>query len=333
MRRRALLFGAAALPFALRARAQPAGKVYRVGFILTTSPVAEMQGSEPAHPLVRDFLRAMRRLGYVEGKNFVLERRSAEGKYERFGEIVAELLRLKPDAIVTIGIPLTLAAKKLTSSVPIIFYVAGAGDPVAAGIVPGLSHPGGNITGFVGDPGPEIFGKRVQLLREAVPNVSRIAFLGLGAERSSAGARSAEAATKELGLSFFFAEAQADDYSAAFEEIKRQRADAIVVGAHPAHWTNRAAIAQFAARSRIADIHSYTEAAEVGGLMSYGSGAPPSSQAASYLDRIFKGAKPGDLPVQRPTTFALAVNLKAARARGLTIPQSLLLLRADRVIE
>lgn len=327
MKRREFLLAVPALSIALCAHAQQSGKVYRVGFIITTSPVSEMEGE--AHPAVGGFLREMRKLGYVEGKNLILDRRSAEGKYERFGEIVAELLKLKPDALITNNVPATLAAKKQTSGVPIVFLMAGAADPVAAGLVSSLARPGGNITGVLAEPGPEIFGKRVELLKEAVPKVSRIAFLGIGIERSSAEVRSAEAAAKKRGASFFFAEARVDDYKAAFEEIKRQRADGIVVGAHPANYASRAAIAEFAARNRIADMHVY--GVESGGLISY-NGITNWNQGAAYIDRIFKGANPGDLPVQQPTLFALAVNLKAARARGLTIAPKVIE-RADRVIE
>ena len=255
-----------------------------------------------------------------------------EGKFERFDAIVAELLRLKPDALITISVPLTLAAKKQTTTVPIVFMIAGTGDPVAAGIVPSLSRPGGNITGFVPDAGPEMVGKRLEILKEAVPGISRVAFLGLGSEWNSAEGRSAQAAAKALGLAISFAESGANDYAAAFEAIRRQRADAILVGGHPAHFANAELIAEFAARNRLADMHAYTYSVERGGLMSYGSVGAHWLQAADYLDRIFKGAKPGDLPVQQPTKFDLAISQKAARARGLTLSPSLLL-RANRVIE
>ena len=333
MKRREFLFAVPALAAARGVGAQQPGKIYRVGFILTTSPETEMQGAEPVHPAVRAFLSEMGRLGYVEGKNLVLERRSAEGRYERFDAIVAELLKRKLDALVTVSIPLTLAAKKQTSSVPIVFVIAGAGDPVAAGLVQSLARPGGgNITGFMADPEPAVFGKRIELLKEALPNVSRIAILGLAAERSSLETRNAEAAAKKFGLSHFFVEARVDDYSAAFEEIRRQRADAIVVGAHPSHYTHRAQIAEFAASNRLADMHAYLAGVESGGLISYSADNAAFVQPARYLDRIFKGARPGDLPVQQPTILILAVNLKAARARGLTISPKVLL-RADRVIE
>lgn len=332
MKRRAFLLAIPALPIALGAQAQPVGKTVRVGFILTTSPVAEMLGPEPAHEAVRAFLHEMRRLGYVEGRNFILERRSAEGKFERFGEIVAELLRLKPDAIITVSVPLTLAAKKLTNSVPIVFVIAGAGDPVAAGVVPNLSRPGGNITGLLPDAGPEIFGKRVQFLKEAVPGITRIAYLGLGSEWETPHGRSARAAAQALGMTMFLAEASPDDYPRAFEVIKRERADAIFVAGHPVHFVHRQLIVEFAARNRLPDTHAYRTSAESGGLMAYVSAEAPWSRPAYYVDRIVKGTKPGDLPVEQPTKFALIINLKTARGLGLTIPRSVLL-RADRVVE
>lgn len=166
MNRRDLLLGLAWLGAApLLARAQQSGRTYRVGLILTRSPVAEMMGGRPAHPLVRDILDEMRRLGYAEGRNFILERRSAEGRSDRHEAIIAELLQLKVDVLVTVNIPLTLAAKKLTSSVPIVFVIAGVGDPVEAGVVPSLARPGANITGYMADSGPALSGKRLQLLR------------------------------------------------------------------------------------------------------------------------------------------------------------------------
>jgi len=331
MKRREFLIAVPSLAAALGAHAQ-AGKTYRVGFILTTSTIAEMQGPKPSHPAVRGFLDAMRNIGYVEGKNFILERRSAEGKYERFDAIVSELLRLKPDALVTVNVPLTLAAKKQTTTVPIVFMLAGQGDPVASGIVPSLSRPGGNITGFMPNTGAEIVGKRLEILKEAAPGITRVAFLGQASEWNSAEGRSAQAAAKKLAIAISFAESGANDYSAAFDAIKRQRANAILVGSHGGHYTHRAAIVEFAARNRLPDMHAYTSNAEAGALMAYGSEGQQLPLAASYVDRIFKGAKPGDLPIQQPTIFALVINRNAARARGLTLPASLLL-RADRVIE
>jgi putative ABC transport system substrate-binding protein len=267
----------------------------------------------------------------VEGRNFILERRSAEGKFERFGEIVAELLRLKAEAIVTLSIPLTLEAKKRTNSVPIVFLIAGGGDPVAAGIVPSLARPGGNITGVLDDAGPEIFGKRLQYLKEAVPGISRIAYLGLASEWDSPYGRSARDAAHGLATAMFLAEVTPGNYARAFEAIKRERADAIFTAGHPVHYANRKLTADFALRNRLPSTHGYSAAAEEGGLMSYSS-ISLWPEVAEYVDRIVRGTKPGDLPVLQPTRFELVVNLKTARALGITIPQSVLL-RAERVIE
>lgn len=331
MKRRAFLLAIPALPVTFGASAQPPpGKVVRVGFILTTSPVSEMQGPKPVHGAVRTFLQEMRRLGYAEGRNFILERRSAEGKFERFSEIVAEMLRLKADAIITLSIPLTREAKKLTTSVPIVFVIAG-GDPVAAGIVPSLGRPAGNITGFLSDAGAEISGKRVQYLKEAAPGISRIAYLGLASEWDSPHRRSARQAAQGLAATMFLAEVTPGAYAKAFEVIKRERADAIFTADHPVHFANRRLTVDFALRHRLPDTHAYSAAVAEGGLMSYNS-VSLWPAVAEYVDRIVRGTKPGDLPVLQPTRFELVVNLKTARALGIRIPQSVLL-RADRVIE
>jgi putative ABC transport system substrate-binding protein len=332
MKRREFLLAVPALSAALGSQAQQAGKVYRVGMILTLSPVADMAGSRPAHPLVRGFLQEMQRLGYAEGRNFVLERRSAEGRPERYETIVTGLLQLKVDALITINVPLTLAAKKVTSTVPIIFLMAGTGDPVAAGIVSSLARPGANITGFLADAGNPLSGKRLELLKEAFPRVSRVAFIGSATEWSGAEGRSLRAAAQALGVELLFAESRDDDYGAAFEAIRRLRPGALLVGPEPAHFSNREQIAEFAARSRLPDMHAYTVSVEAGALMSFGAEGTQRQQAANYLHRILNGTRPGDLPVQQPHLFKLAVNLKTARARGLAVAPALLL-RADEVIE
>ena len=303
-----------------------------MALILTRSPVAEMAGDRPAHPLVRDLLGEMRRHGYVEGRNLILERRSAEGRSDHHEAIIAELLQLKVDVLVTVNIPLTLAAKKLTSSVPILFVIAGAGDPVQAGVVPSLARPGANITGHMADAGPALSGKRLELLREAFPRLSRVAFLGMRSEWNGAEGHGARSAAEALGIDLFHAEAGAGDYAAAFEAVLRNRAEALLLGPDPVHFVHREPIAEFSARSRLPDTHAHTNATRAGGLMSYGSEGSGASAVAYYLHRILSGTRPADLPVQRPTRFILAVNLKAARARGLLVSPTLLL-RADEVIE
>lgn len=334
MKRRALLLGIGALAATRRAwtQAPQSGKTYRVALILTRSPVAEMMGGRPSHPLVRDILDEMRRLGYVEGRNFILERRSAEGRSDRHEAIIAELLQLKVDVLVTVNIPLTLAAKKLTSSVPILFVIAGAGDPVEAGVVSSLARPGANITGHMADAGPTLSSKRLELLRDAFPRISRVAFLGMRSEWNGAEGRGARSAAEALGIKLFHAEPGAGDYSAAFEAVLRDRADALLLGPDPVHFAHREPITEFSTRNRLPEMHAYTNAVRAGGLMSYGSEGSGANTVAYYLHRILSGTRPADLPVQRPTRFILAVNLKAARARGLPVSPALLI-RADEVIE
>lgn len=334
MKRRTLLLGIGLLVASRRAwpQAPQPGKIYRVALILTHSPVAEMMGDRPAHPLVRDLLNELRLLGYVEGRNLILERRSAEGRSDRYGAIIAEVLKLKVDLLVTINIPLTLVAKKLTSSVPIVFVIAGAGDPVEAGVVSSLARPGANITGHMADAGPALSGKRLELLREAFPRVSRVAFLAVRSEWNGAEGRGVRSAAEALDLELFHAEPGASDYADAFEAVLRNRADALLCGPDPFHFAHRAAITEFSTRRRLPEMHVYTSAARAGGLMSYGSEGSGVSVIANYLHRILGGSRPADLPVQRPTRFILCVNLKTARARGLQVSPALLL-RADEVIE
>lgn len=315
----------------LAAEAQQAAKVHRVGVILTTSPVSEMAGPDPAHPLIRAFVHALRALGHVEGQNLVLERRSAEGRFERFADIAAELVRFNTDVIVTVGSPMTQRAKEVTTTVPIV--MVGGVDPVGFGIVQSLARPGGNVTGFTFYVDPELQAKRLQLLKEAVPRMSRVAFLGLKSDWEDPAGRSAQAAAQALGLTLFLAEHTPTQYADAFNVVSRERPDALFVSPAPPNYANRRLIVDFATRHRLPSTHAYREAVELGGLMAYG--ADPGDlfrRAAGYVDKILRGAKPADLPVERPTKFELVMNLKTAKALGLKIPQTLLL-RVDQVIE
>ncbi len=331
MTRRAFLVAICVLPLGRLAWAQPAKPMYRIGVVLTTSPVAEMLGPEPAHPRLRAFVREMRRLGYSEGSNLILDRRSAEGKFERFGEILAELLRLKPDLLVTLGGPMALAAKKLTGSVPIL--ALGVADPVGMGVVASLARPGGNITGTTATAGPELSAKRLEMLKDALPALSKIAYLGQKHDWDASHGKAARAAAQTLGLTMTLAEAQPTDYSAGLAVIRRERPDAVFVGDQFPAWVNRHAIVESLNGLRIPNSHAYGESVEIGGLMSYATFADDAwTRAAAYVDKILKGAKPADLPIEQPTRFELVVNLKTARALGIVIPQSFLL-RADRVIE
>ncbi len=317
----------------LVAEAQQPGKVYRVGFIFTTSPVSEMAGPEPVHPLARAFVQSLRTLGYVEGQNLILERRSAEGRFERFGDIVAELVRLRADVIVTVSDAMAQAAKAVTTTVPIV--MASSIDPVGRGVVQGLARPGGNITGLSVTISPEIEAKRFGLLREMLPRLSRIAVLASKEEKDWETSRgmSVRTAAQALGVTLVLAEFGPHHYADAFALISRARAEALFVSANSPAFADRAIIVDFATRARLPSTCPNREYVELGGLMSYGANvADLFRRAGVYVDKILKGAKPADLPVEQPTRFELVINLRTAKALGLTIPQSLLL-RAAEVIQ
>ena len=324
----ALLAATVGAPFA--AEAQQAGRLYRVGIISTTSPLATIT-SDPHHPW-QSFIREMRDRGYVEGQNFVLERRSLEGKIvERAPEVVAELIRLNVDVIVTAAVEMTRAAKQVTTTVPIVMAPASA--PVEEGLVASLARPGGNITGLILDIGPEMEGKRLGLLKEVLPKLRQVAYLGTQAEWGNPTGVSIRAAARTLGLALFLAEFRPNDYAGAFDLIARERPHAIITSTNPRNYTYRGLISEFAAKNRLPSMSYVREFVEVGGLMSYGVDLRDIyRRAAIYVDKILKGAKPADLPVEQPTRLELVINLKTAKALGLTVPPSLLL-RADQVIE
>src|SRR5262245_22758691 len=229
MDRRTFIVGStAAIAVPLAAGAQQAGKVHRVGLIVTTSPVSEMMGSEPVHPSVRAFVQGLRALGHVEGQNLILERRSAEGRFERFGDIVTELVSLKTDVIVAPGDLIPRAATAITTTVPIV--MATAEDPVGAGLVQSLARPGGNVTGLMLIVGPEIEGKRLEIFREALPGVSRVAYLGSREEKKDwegAWGQSVRTAAQALGVTLVLAEFPARQYADAFAQVTRARAEAV----------------------------------------------------------------------------------------------------------
>jgi ABC-type uncharacterized transport system substrate-binding protein len=315
----------------LGAGAQQAGKLYRVGFAQPSIPVAEMTGSEPVHPPTRAFVQGLRALGYVEGQNLILERRSAEGRYERFGDIIAELVRLKADVIVTITTPMTRAAKAVTTTVPIV--MATGADPVGDGFVQSLARPGRNITGLTGAVGPDIEAKRLELLKAMLPGVSRVTYLGSKEDKDweRPYGRSVRTAAQALSVTLVLAEYSDHRYIDAFTLISRARVDALFVSwmAAGSDWS---LIADFAIRTRLPSTFYYRESAELGGLMSYGVNVADNyRRAAGYVDKILKGAKTADLPVEQPTKFELVISLKPAKALGLTIPPSVLG-RADEVI-
>ena len=315
----------------LAAAAQQAGKVYRVGLIFPSPPVSEMAGPEPLNVAARAFVRGMRALGYVEGGNLILERRSAEGRFERFAPIVAELVRLNVDVIVVSSTSLAQRAREVTSAVPIV--MAAVADPMGSGLAQSLARPGGNVTGLTSDVGPEIQGKRLEILKGAVPRASRVAFLGAKERWDVLYEKGIKASAQALGLTVFLAEHTPTDYTGAFTLIRRERPDALYVAPSSENYAQRRLIVDFETSNRLPSIHAFRESVEVGGLMAYGVNvADLFRRAGGYVDKILKGAKPADLPIEQPTNFELVINLKTAKVLGLTIPPSLLL-RADQVIE
>lgn len=308
-----------------RADAQTHAKVPRIGFLGNTTPVLEAN-------LLLPFLEGLREYGYADGQNVLIEYRWAEGQYDRLPSLIAELLAQKVDVIVTAGTPATRAVKKATSSVPLVMIAVG--DPVGTGIVPSLSRPGGNITGLTSI-SPELDGKRLELLREIAPAVSHIAVLWNSASSLQIVAeRATRVAADAMRMKMLSLGVRTrDDIENAFATIVAERPDALLVLADRLFLQHRARIMAFANEHRLPGVHAYQELVEAGGLASYGpSYTGMHRRAAYFVDRILKGANPGELPVERPATFELVLNAKTAKALGLALPQSLLL-RADRIIE
>jgi putative ABC transport system substrate-binding protein len=331
MRRRQFLLAAAAVAAHRRASAQPAARIRRVGFIAYRAPLADMTGAEPSNPSVRSFVRAMRERGYVEGLNLVLELRSAEGRHERFAPIAAELVGLGADVIVTVGDEMADAVRRVTNIVPIV--MASSTDPVTTGIVASLGRPGGNVTGFTAHAGPELDAKRLQSLTELIPHARRIAFLGLASEWDGPQGKAVRTVAQSLGVALFQAEHAPTQFADAFARIAAERPQALFVARHPSAWNAQRPIIEFAAAQRLPAIYHAREFVENGGLVSYGPNvADQFRRAAGHVDKILKGAKPADIPVEQPTKYELVVNLKTAAALGLTLPPSIIA-QADEVIE
>jgi len=309
----------------LAAEAQQAVKVPRVGFLIAGSS----QG-------IQSYLDALRQglheLGYVEGQSIAIEYRWAEGKYERLSDLAAELVRLKPDVIVAVATPAVHAAKQATKAIPIVML--SVGDPVATGFVASLARPGGNITGLA-NIAPELVGKQLQPLKEVLPKLSVVGVLWNPANPSGAPQlREAETAARALGVRVQPLEAQGpSDIDRAFVAMTRERAGALLVLSDSMLIVQRERIADLAAMNRLPAVYGLRLHAEAGGLMAYGANLLDLVRlTATFVDKILKGAKPADLPVEQPTKFELEINLKTAKALGLTIPQSLLQ-RADQVIQ
>jgi putative ABC transport system substrate-binding protein len=322
----ALLLGPLAFDAApLAAEAQQAGRVYHVGYLSTPTRESVKNGLEA-------FLRKLRELSWVEGQNLIIEYRWAEGKVERLPDLAAELVRLKVDLIVAPAGSAALAAKKATSSIPIVMIFPS--DPVEMGLVASLSRPAGNITGTTYTAGSEIFGKQLQILKEAIPHASRVAVLLNPADLSIVTqGKELEAAARSLGIRLQHVDARGpEDFATAFAAMARERADALLVSGSSTFLPHRTRIAELAVKGRLPTMCNFREIVEAGGLMAYAINmADFVGRAAVYVDKILKGAKPADLPIEQPTKFELIINLKTAKALGLTIPQSVLA-RADAVI-
>jgi putative ABC transport system substrate-binding protein len=282
---------------------------------------------------VKAFDDALRDLGYVEGKNLVVERRFAEGRRDRLPALAAELVKLKPDLIVTGSNPVVAAVKKETTTIPIVMAVSR--DPVGAGFIANLAKPGGNITGLANDPAPEIHAKSLEFLKEAVPRATRVALLWNPLDPGAQSYRTAvETAGRKSAVTIRVVEIRdPSDIAGAFASLGRERTDGILVLQDPITFSACDAVVQLAAKGRLPAVYAQREFVEAGGLMSYGVNiASQFRHAAVYVDKILKGAKPGDLAVEQATRFELVINLNTARALGLSIPPSLRL-RADQIIE
>jgi putative ABC transport system substrate-binding protein len=320
------LLGAMLLTTVFLAQAQQSTKVPRIGYLSS----APFSASPERHAAFR---QGLRELGYVEGKNIVIEWRSAEGKLERQSELAAELVRLKVDVIVTGGSTATRPAKEATATIPIV--MTQDSDPVGNRFVASLARPGGNITGL-SNFAPELSGKRLEFLKEIVPRLSRVAVLGTSTVPGNAQMlRETELAAGAFGVKLQYLDILGPkDIQTAFRAAGEGRADAVLMLVRgPVATPHRKEIAELAVKNRLPAIYSGQEYVEAGGLMSYGvSLTDLDRRAATYVDKILKGAKPADLPVEQPTKFELIINLKAAKQIGLTIPPNVLA-RADRVIK
>ena len=319
------LLAAMLVALSFSAQAQQPTKIPRIGFLSATS-------LSIISARIEALRQGLREVGYVEGKNIVIEWRSAEGKLDRVPALAAELVRLKVDVIVTGGATDTRAAKEATNTIPIV--MAQDSDPVESGFVASLARPGGNITGL-STLAPEVSGKRLELLKEIIPKLSRVAVLGISTRPGNAQSLK----EVELAAGAFKVQVQyldvldIKDIETAFRAATKGRAEAVLVLQSPFINSQRAHVVELAVRSRLPAIYPQTEYTEAGGLMYYGANTPDLfRRAATYVDKILKGAKPADLPVEQPKKFEFVINLKAAKQIGLTIPPNVLV-RADKVIK
>ena len=322
-----ILFVVVLLAAAVIAEAQQPKKIPVAGFVVGGSPSSSFTQSN-----IDAFRQGLRDLGYIEEKNIIIEYRYTEGREDRLSDLAAELIRSKVDIIVTGSTIVVRAAMQLTGTIPIV--MAGTGDPVATGLIASLARPGGNVTGLSAL-GPELTTKQLELLKEAFPQVSRVLLLYNGANASTVAAlKETEVAASVLGVQLQASDVRvANDIEPAFSAATRQRANALLVLREGVYQTNATRIVSLAAQRKLPAIYPIQRYVEVGGLMSYGiSTRDLYRRVAVYVDKILKGAKPADLPVEQPTKFEFVINLKAAKQIGLTIPPNVLV-RADKVIK
>jgi putative ABC transport system substrate-binding protein len=328
-RRRQFLIASSALLVAPLARAQRAAKTYRLGYLSSDRMPRAADGSS-GNTYIAAMTARLKELGYAQGANLKIEVRYAEGKLERLPPLAAELVDLDVDTILAAGNAAVDAAKRATTRIPIVMVSA---DPVAAAFVPSLSQPGGNLTGLSVDAGLAIWGKRLQLLKECAPTIGRVGVLSRTGGRTGAWVRQLDTAATLLGVTLVHAAARSvGDFPHAFDSLAAARVDALLTSDTPLHFQYRRQIIEFAAGKRLPAVFAYREAAIEGGLVSYGVNITAIYRSAAvYIAKILRGARPADLPIEQPTTFELVINLKTAKALGLTISSSILL-RADRVI-
>ena len=310
----------------LRANAQQAGKIHRIGYLAGGSAAGSLI-------FVEQFREGLRDHGWIEGQNVVIEYRFAEGRFDRLPALAADLVRLKVDVIAAIPTPAAVAAKNATGTIPIILMVAV--NPFELGLIASVARPGGNLTGIAFSFSTEILGKNLALLKEAIPRVRHVAVLSNPANPGHTVAiKNVKAAADAMGVQLSLVEArEPNQFDAAVNVMAKQGAEALLVIADAQFQIHRARLAELATKNRLPTMHGFREYVEAGGLMSYGPSIAASVRhGASFVDRILRGAKPAELPVEQPTKFDLVINLKTARALGLAIPQPLLL-RADEVIQ
>ena len=325
-KRRDFVVAAGALLAPLAAKAQQAAKVFRIGYL--SAPTRES-----VEGILQAFLRALHTLGWIEGRNVVIEYRWAEGHLDRLQGLAEDLVRRKVDVIVAPAASAALAARRATRAIPIVMIFPN--DPVGEGLVASLRLPGGNVTGTTNIPISDMLGKRLQILREAVPNSMRVAMVYDPTDQTSVPPqKSFEAVGRSLGVQLQYVEVRgAEDFDAAFAAMQRQQADGILVAGGTTFLVNRSKFNELAVKHRLPTIFAVREGVEAGGLVSYGVNMTDFiGRSAAYVDKILKGTKPADLAIEQPTKFELIINMHTAKALGLKIPPSLLA-RADEVIQ